>query len=835
MAADLQTSNAGARAVGASSEEEHLRSYNKAKLEIAEIIRSTMDLARGRREPEAAGRGQQLLARLAEDRFNLAVVGKFNRGKSTLMNAVLGRECLPVGVLPQTSVITTVCHGSRERLLIRRKGWSLPQELPISDMWKYVSEKGNPANQEEVALAEVQLPDEILRQGFYFIDTPGVGSIITANTRTTEAFLPEADAVIFVTSFESPLGEDELDFLRAVQRHVRKIFVVVNKRDLVSREEQHEVLDFIRGRLETELSGISLELFAISAREGLAGKLAGTRELLARSGLTEFEQALVRFLTREKAQEFLFRIADRAARLLDYRQGEMSLHVRASQDPDGTAARRKLFTNGVKRLRGTHQEISERLRRTATLELAGRLAPLLESLCDEVLALGSSEMESFLSRMGWFRASPWLELDAKLRDAWMSRVREWLSERSSSFNSLMRGMLGDDLESLKRLHDEVSQTCFERFGLHPSGILDADPRDDVQKPTSTLFVNPPDFLWSARPRWWFHFFPVFWSRKFLLRQWRESVDGALREYRIAISRLVIDAGIAWIDRISRDELEKINASAARMEELIDGQASPDQSRARESLLMRLDAIRVNLGAGEPMGPALPVSVSTDQAKRIQPTASLRPCPICTRVVESLLDFMRRYQYELAVTEAVQAEHAEKGGFCPLHTWQYERMASPQGICAGYPRVLSRLAERLRSAGSSTDADRSIENVRRLLAGPDSCPACMVVETAEETAIGAVLLQLDPPPDAGSAGSPALCLPHLCRVLSAIPAGGDRKILLHKQAQILDRVAEDMQQHALKHYAIRRGLMTEEELHAHIHALSFLAGHPDLSAVRTHWQ
>jgi small GTP-binding protein len=831
MAADLQTSNAGARAVGASSEEEHLRSYNKAKLEIAEIIRSTMDLARGRREPEAAGRGQQLLARLAEDRFNLAVVGKFNRGKSTLMNAVLGRECLPVGVLPQTSVITTVCHGSRERLLIRRKGWSLPQELPISDMWKYVSEKGNPANQEEVALAEVQLPDEILRQGFYFIDTPGVGSIITANTRTTEAFLPEADAVIFVTSFESPLGEDELDLLRAVQRHVRKIFVVVNKRDLVSREEQHEVLDFIRGRLETELSGISLELFAISAREGLAGKLAGTRELLARSGLTEFEQALVRFLTREKAQEFLFRIVDRSARLLDDLQREMSLEVRASQDPDGTAARRKQFTESVERLRGAHREISENLGRKATRELAGRLEQPLVILCAEIRGLVTTEIESWLSNKGLLRASPWPQLDAKLRDACTSRVKAWLSERSSDFNSLMREMLGDDLERLRRLHDEVSRTCFELFDLHPSDTPDACSRDDVREPGSAYFADPPDFLWSARPRLWFYISPVSWSRNFLVRQWSESLDGALREYRGAIFQLVIDAGSAWIDRLSRDELEKINASAARMEELTDGQASRDQSSAMEDLRIRLDAIRMNLGAGEPTGLALPVSVGTDQEKRIHSMESVKPCPICIRVVESLLDFMRRYQYELAVSEAAQAQHADTRGFCPLHTWQYERMASPQGICAGYPRVLSRLAERLRSAALSEGADCSSEDVRRLLAGPNTCPACQVVEVAEREAEERLLSQLNSPADADSAGSPPLCLPHLYRVLSAMPAGDDRQILLHRHAQILDRVAEDMQQHALKHYAIRRGLMTEEESNAHIHGLSLLAGHPGLSAMR----
>jgi len=830
MGTDSRASNPSTRADGASSEEEYLRSYNKVKLEIAEIIGSTMDLARGPIGSGASDRGQQLLARLAEDRFNLAVVGESNRGKSTLMNAVLGCERLPVGVLPQTSVITTVCYGSRERLLIRRKGWSVPEEPPIAELWKYVTEKGNPANQKEVALAEVQLPAEILRQGFYFIDTPGVGSIITANTATTETFLPEADAVIFVTSFESPLSEYELDLLRTVRRHVRKIFIVINKQDLVSLEDRHAVLEFVQNRLGMELA-MPLELFAVSARDGLAGKLAGTRDLLARSGLSEFEQALVRFLTREKAQEFLFRIAGRAARLLDDRQREMSLQARASQDPDGAAARRKQFTESVERLRGAHRQISESLGRMATQELAGRLEQPLARLCAEIQGLIAAEIESCLSNMGPFPAFLWPQLDAKLRDACTSRVKTWLSERSSDFNSLMREMLGDDLERLRRLPDEVSRTCFELFDLHPSDTLDARPFDDVQEPGSAHFADPPDLPWSARPHWWFPFFPVSWSRKFLVRRWRESLNRALTEYRNAISQLVMDAASAWIDHVSQAELERINASAARMEELIARQASPNQSGAMESLRMRLDAIRVNLGAGELAGLALPVSVSTDQAKHIQSTELLKPCPICTRVVESLLDFMGRYQYELAVTDAAQAEHADKGGFCPLHTWQYERMASPQGICAGYPRLLSRLGARLRSSASSEGADCSSEDVRRLLAGPDACPACRVVEAAEEAAIRAVLLQLDAPPDAESAGSPPLCLPHLCRVLSAMPAGHDRQILLDRQAQILDRVAEDMQQHALKHHAIRRGLMTEEESNAHIHGLSLLAGHPVLSAMR----
>jgi hypothetical protein len=62
------------------------------------------------------------------------------------MNAILGLDRLPSGVLPLTSVITTVSYGSRERLLIQREGWALAQEEPIGAITEYVTESGNPGN-----------------------------------------------------------------------------------------------------------------------------------------------------------------------------------------------------------------------------------------------------------------------------------------------------------------------------------------------------------------------------------------------------------------------------------------------------------------------------------------------------------------------------------------------------------------------------------------------------------------------------------------------------------------------------------------------------------------
>jgi hypothetical protein len=86
-----------------------LRHYTLAKQEVTASVRSAKQLFQAHGEREAAERCQALVVQLAEDRFNLAVVGQFKRGKSTLMNAVLGRDLLPTGLLPLTSAITTLC------------------------------------------------------------------------------------------------------------------------------------------------------------------------------------------------------------------------------------------------------------------------------------------------------------------------------------------------------------------------------------------------------------------------------------------------------------------------------------------------------------------------------------------------------------------------------------------------------------------------------------------------------------------------------------------------------------------------------------------------------
>ncbi|WP_322061673.1 dynamin family protein [Paraburkholderia sp. J63] len=288
----------------------NLREYENAKFELASKLRSLQEAAKDKGELTGE-RIRDLFVRLAEDRFNLAVVGRFGRGKSSLMNALIGVERLPTGILPLTSVITTVVYGSTEKVIIHYEGRHLATEIALDALPEFITQRANPGNVRGVRTAEVQLPAELLRRGFHFIDTPGLGSAITENTRTTESFLPEADAMLIVTSYDSPLSEEEFAVLRLAARHDRHVFMVLNKQDTVTQAQREEGLAYVNEQLQRVLGPRALPPFSVSARDGLAAKFRGDPEALRESGVAGLEEALVGFLVDGKRRAFLASFCER--------------------------------------------------------------------------------------------------------------------------------------------------------------------------------------------------------------------------------------------------------------------------------------------------------------------------------------------------------------------------------------------------------------------------------------------------------------------------------------------------------------------------------------------
>jgi GTPase SAR1 family protein len=296
---------------------EKLHIYTQMKLALADqlrLIREALKLSgRMDREHEC----EELMVKLAEDRFTLVVLGQYNRGKSSLMNAIIGKEILPTGVLPLTSAITTLKYGPVERMVISRLNSNFSEELPVSSLTDFVTENKNPGNQKKVKTVYVELPVPFLRCGIEFVDTPGIGSSISANSLTTYSFLPECDAVVFTTSIDTPMTSLEVQFLNDIREYVNKIFLVVNKIDLLEDDERGKVLEYISEIIKREIGNDKLKIFPVSALLALSARKTGDSLLFEQSGIKVLEESLASFLSKEKTGTFLSAVTKKALRILE--------------------------------------------------------------------------------------------------------------------------------------------------------------------------------------------------------------------------------------------------------------------------------------------------------------------------------------------------------------------------------------------------------------------------------------------------------------------------------------------------------------------------------------
>jgi hypothetical protein len=220
---------------------------------------------------QVAEEARELAARISEGRFYVACIGQFKRGKSTLINALLGAPVLPVGFVPVTAVPTVIRFGQRQRARVRARDGSW-QEIGIADLGEYVSEEHNPENSKGIAGVEVFVPSALLASGMCLVDTPGLGSVFTGNTASTEAFIPHIDAGLVVVGADPPLAGEELALVETVGRQVHDLILVINKADRTTDEERAAAVGFTRKLLEKRLQRPAGPVFEVSAAERLQNR-----------------------------------------------------------------------------------------------------------------------------------------------------------------------------------------------------------------------------------------------------------------------------------------------------------------------------------------------------------------------------------------------------------------------------------------------------------------------------------------------------------------------------------------------------------------------------------
>lgn len=214
---------------------------------------------------------RELAARVSEGRFYVACIGQFKRGKSTLINALIGEPILPVGFIPVTAVPTVIRFGERRRARIQARDGSW-REIPVVELEQYVSEEHNPQNSKGVGGVEVFVPSPLLSAGMCLVDTPGLGSVFTGNTATTQAFIPHIDAALVVVGADPPLAGEELAVVEAVARQVPDLMLVLNKADRATDEEKAAAAGFTQKVLEKRLQRPMGQIFEVSAAERLKSR-----------------------------------------------------------------------------------------------------------------------------------------------------------------------------------------------------------------------------------------------------------------------------------------------------------------------------------------------------------------------------------------------------------------------------------------------------------------------------------------------------------------------------------------------------------------------------------
>jgi small GTP-binding protein len=257
---------------------DHVGELKSHLTELNQIIKSFVEkIESGNANSILHQSGRKLdfnVSHLEKDSFKILIMGEFKRGKSTLINALLGKEILPAYTKPCTDVINEIMWGKEGKALVLKKSG---KELIVSleDLIHHVTIDGK-LNQEDdkTEVAKIEWPLPLCEKGVQIIDTPGLNEH-KSRTKVTNSYLPNADAIIFVLSAEQACTMTELDVIEnhLFQHGYTDIFFVVNRMNNVKEKEHAEVIAYVKGKIgkftsdETSKIHFVDSLAALDARE----------------------------------------------------------------------------------------------------------------------------------------------------------------------------------------------------------------------------------------------------------------------------------------------------------------------------------------------------------------------------------------------------------------------------------------------------------------------------------------------------------------------------------------------------------------------------------------
>ena len=430
----------------------------------------------------------ELNGRLTGQRLRVLVAGEAKRGKSTLVNALLGRPLLPMGVTPLTALPTTVRYGHDEgATAVFRDGHVAG--FPLRALDDLVTERGNPGNCRDLASVTVVVDAPVLACGVELVDTPGTGSVYAHNTAAAEAALETMDAAVLVLTADPPVSASERELMARVAGLSVAMFVVLNKADYLAgyrtgpedllapgaaagqtgtagagragangSSEFAEAVEFT-ARVASAAAGRPVQVYPLSARAALTG--AGD------PGFTGFTADFTGYLDRGGAADLRLSVAAHARRMAESLRDEAVLARRAAQLRDGSAAGRVAEFTGRLTAVGRRRQDAADLAHAESARLLADLNATAERAARAAAADVGRKLEALL--MGDLAAATAAGIQAtgraRLAEFAVDAAERWRRQQAGHLEHALARLEERLTEDLRTELDAVREAAAELLGL----------------------------------------------------------------------------------------------------------------------------------------------------------------------------------------------------------------------------------------------------------------------------------------------------------------------------------------------------------------------------------
>jgi len=212
-----------------------MATFQQQKQQALRVFQSAIPVAQGVKQEAIVQRLKEAADHLAQGKLMVVVCGEFKQGKSSLINALLNEPGLfPVDVDVTTSLVSSITYGEAERITVAlgEPGKEQTKQIQRAEIADYVTEQRNKGNQRRARMLIIEAPNQQLKDGLTLVDTPGVGGLNIRHTDVTYAFIPNADAILFVSDALRPLSNTDLKFIaERIAPHCQNLLFVVTRID----------------------------------------------------------------------------------------------------------------------------------------------------------------------------------------------------------------------------------------------------------------------------------------------------------------------------------------------------------------------------------------------------------------------------------------------------------------------------------------------------------------------------------------------------------------------------------------------------------------------------